>query len=80
MEGRAAIERDWDRLEKCAAGTLKFGTGKHKVLHMGWNNSTQQDRLRAGCTGEGFAEKDLRVLVDDSNMPLLQSQLHPGLH
>lgn len=61
-------------------GALNFRTGKYKVLHLGWNSPMQQDGLRAGCMERGFAEKDLRLLVDYSNMPLLQSQLHPGLY
>lgn len=52
MKDKAAIQRDLERLEKLADRNLKeFNTGKCKVLHQGWNNQMQQDRL--GLTGQG---------------------------
>lgn len=52
LKDRAAIQRGLERLEKLADRNLKeFNTGKCKVLHLGWNNRMQQDRL--GLTGQG---------------------------
>jgi len=64
-EGRAAIQRDLDRLETWAGRNLiKFIKGKHKVLHLGRNNPGHQYRLGAKRLGSSLAGKDLAVLVD----------------
>lgn len=62
MKDRAAIQRDLERLEKLADRNLKeFNTGKCKVLHLGWNNQMQQDRL--GLTGRGTQEQTLQRVI-----------------
>ena len=65
-EGCAAIQRDLIRLEKWADRNLsKFNKGKCKVLHLGRNNSMHLEMLGAAQLESSFAEKDLRVLVDN---------------
>ena len=43
---------------------MKFKIGKCKVLHLGMNNPTHQYVLGTDQLENGFAEKDLRILVD----------------
>jgi len=87
-EGRAAIQRDLNRLEKWADRNLvKFNKDKCKVLHVGRNNPMYQSMLGVTKLESSFAENNLGVLVGTR---LNVSQQHtlvakkvdecPGLH
>lgn len=60
LEGRAAHQRDLDRLEQWAYRyLLKLNKSTCTVLHLGWNNARQQYRLGASCLGSSSAERNL---------------------
>ena len=88
VEGRDAIERDLERLERwVCANLMKFNKVKWKVLHMDQGNPKHKYRLGNECIENSPAEKGLGSISgwkSDYESAMCthspKSQLYPGLH
>lgn len=69
QEDCVTIQKYFNRLEKWAdRNFMKFNTDKWKLLHLGWNNFMEYDRLAADRLENSFTGKVLRPQVDTLTM------------